>query len=97
MVIITPILDRATREAVAELRIRGFDSVVISPSMVEIESGLLGAGDEKIRVARAILRLERQWDISRLRHYAPVADWSPGQPLALALKEVETRRRAVLR
>lgn len=92
LLIVTPLVDRSTQEAVAELRARGFETIVLSPSMVDVEANFLGEEDERVRTAHAILRLERGMDIIRLRRFAPVADWRPGEPLAVALKEVEVRR-----
>lgn len=96
LIVITPQVGRATREAVAELKVRGFESIVVSPSTLAIEAELRD-DNVRLRLAHAILRLERERNLFRLRRYAPVADWIPGQPLALALKEVETRRRVLAR
>ncbi len=91
LIIISPMVDRRSREAIAEMKARGFEAIVISPSMIDIEAAL-AAEDERSQVAYAILRMEREADISSLSRFAPVADWKPGEPLALALKEVEARR-----
>ncbi len=91
LIIISPLVDRRAREAIAEMKARGFDAVVISPSMVDIEASLMEE-NERVRVAHSILRFERDVDIASLRRFAPVADWKPGEPLAVAMKEVETRR-----
>jgi uncharacterized protein (DUF58 family) len=91
LIIISPVVDRRAREAVLEMRARGFDAIVISPSIVDIEAGIIKE-EERVKTAYAILRIEREMNIARLRRIAPVADWKPDDPLALALKEVDTRR-----
>ncbi len=87
LIIITPLVDRPAREAIAELRAQGFHTLVLSPSVAEPTAEFPGEED-RVRVARAILRLEREANVGQLRSFAPVADWTSDQPLALALKEV---------
>ncbi|MFQ5873118.1 MAG: DUF58 domain-containing protein [Dehalococcoidia bacterium] len=90
LIIISPAVDAAAREAIVELKAQGFEVTVISPSIVQIEEAIAG-DDERSRLARSILQLERDGDIAELRRFARVADWKPGDPLALALKEVSVR------
>lgn len=90
LIIISPMVDASTRDAILEMKARGFDSLVLSPSTVELE--MRQADDDEItRTAYSILKLEREANLGLLRRFAKVADWRPGQPLALALKEVERR------
>lgn len=92
LIIITPLVDRAARESIAELRAQGFHALVLSPSLAELQTEVPGE-EERVRVARAILRLEREANVAQMRSFAPVADWTSDQPLALALREVWLSRR----
>ncbi len=91
LIIISPEIDASTRSAILELKGRGFEALVLSPSAVELEM-LEMEENARTRVAYGILKLERAGDLGLLRHYADVADWRPGEPLALALKELGTRK-----
>lgn len=92
LIVITPLVDHRTRDAVAEYKARGHGVVVLSPSMIDLEAEFLGTQSSWVRVATRLLRLEREANLARLRRIAPVADWKPDQPLPMALKEVEARR-----
>ena len=90
LIIISPDIDASTRDAILEMKARGFTALVISPSAVDLE--MTQAEDSaETRTAYAILKLEREADLGLLRRFAQVADWEPNQPLALALMEVERR------
>ncbi|MFQ6012525.1 MAG: DUF58 domain-containing protein [Thermoplasmata archaeon] len=91
LIIISPEIDASTRSAILEMKGRGFEALVLSPSAVELEMRQMGE-NARTRVAYGILKLERAADLGLLRHYADVADWRPGEPLALALKELGTRK-----
>ncbi|MFQ5919118.1 MAG: DUF58 domain-containing protein [Thermoplasmata archaeon] len=90
LIIISPEVDASTRSAILEMRARGFEALVLSPSAIDLEMGL-AKPDGRIQVAYEILKLERSAELGLMRNYADVADWKPGEPLALALKEVATR------
>jgi uncharacterized repeat protein (TIGR01451 family) len=93
LVIISPEVDASTERAILEMRARGFETLVLSPSAVEFEMRQLGGG-WRTKAAYDILKLERAAALGRLRHYAKVADWHPDEPLALALRELGPRRTA---
>lgn len=92
LIVISPVIDREALEAVEYMRAYGFSVVVISPSLIEME----GPAEEgrAADVARRLLRMERETNIALLRRFADVAEWPPGRPMALALKEVERWRTA---
>lgn len=90
LIIISPMVDASTQDAILEMKARGFETLVLSPSAVELE--MRQADDDEItQTAYSILKLEREANLGLLRRFAKVADWRPGEPLALALKEVERR------
>lgn len=88
LIVISPVIDSAALEAMMNLKARGFDVMVVSPSVIDIEASSMVA-DEAVDVGRSILKLEREANVALLRLFATVADWRPDQPLALALREVE--------
>ena len=90
LIIISPEVDASTRSAILEMRARGFEALVLSPSAIDLEMRLAEANGPT-RVAYEILKLERSAELGLMRNYADVVDWKPGEPLALALKEVGTR------
>lgn len=90
LIIISPMVDASTRDAILEMKARGFDALVLSLSAVDLEMRH-ATDDEMTRAAYSILKLEREANLGLLRRFARVADWRPGEPLALALKEVERR------
>lgn len=90
LIIISPEVDASTRNAILEMRARGFEALVLSPSAIDLEMRL-AEGDGRSRVAYEILKLERSAELGLMRNYADVVDWKPGEPLALALKGVGTR------
>lgn len=90
LIIISPMVDATTQDAIREMKSRGFDALVLSPSAVELE--MRQADDDGMtQAAYAVLKLEREANLGLLRRFAKVADWRPGEPLALALREVERR------
>ena len=90
LIIISPQVDASTRSAILEMRARGFEALVLSPSAIDLEMRLAEASGPT-RVAYEILKLERSAELGLMRNYADVVDWKPGEPLALALKEVGRR------
>jgi uncharacterized protein (DUF58 family) len=87
LLIISPLVDRAARESVADLRARGFDIILLSPSFLEVEKMTLG-DDRYVEMAYRVLKMRRDANVAYLRRFAHVVDWNPREPLALALKEV---------
>lgn len=95
IVVISPFVDPEAREAVLELRARGFEVLVLSPSTLSLQRQALEKKESTpaAEVAYRLLRLERDAQLALLKGLVPVVDWRPGEPLALPLKEVERRRR----
>ncbi len=91
LIVISPIIDSEAREAMMTLKAHGFEIMVVSPSLIDIEASSM-VSDEAVEIGRAILKLERETNVALLRRFARVADWSPDQPLALAIQEVEAWR-----
>jgi uncharacterized protein (DUF58 family) len=91
LIIISPQIDASTRNAIIEMKARGFDALVLSPSALDLEMSQ-AASNRRVETAYEILKLERSAELGLLRSYADVADWKPGEPLALALREVGRRR-----
>ncbi|MDX1534563.1 MAG: DUF58 domain-containing protein [Thermoplasmata archaeon] len=92
LIIISPEIDASTRSAIIEMKSRGFDALVLSPSALDLEMKH-AKENPRVETAYEILKLERSAELGLLRSYADVADWKPGEPLALALREVGRRRR----
>ncbi len=89
VVLISPLTDRASLEAVINLSAHGYDVAIISPSPLEIERRFLPASREQ-ETAYRILRMERDNLIAALRSIAQVVDWDPKVPLALPLRRLRT-------
>lgn len=87
LVIISPLVDRAAMESVAELRARDFDVILLSPSFLEVER-MMTDEDRHTELAYRVLKMRRDANVSYLRRFAHVVDWNPLEPLALALREV---------
>lgn len=89
VVLISPLTDRASLEAVMSLAASGFDVTVLSPSPLEIERRTMKPSREQ-ETAYRILRMERENLIGSLRRVAQVVDWDPSTPLALPLRRMRT-------
>ncbi|MEE9600829.1 MAG: DUF58 domain-containing protein, partial [Thermoplasmata archaeon] len=87
VIIISPLVDTPAIESVVELRARGFDIILLSPSFLEVERMVMDE-DSHMELAYRVLKMRRDADVSYLRRFAHVVDWNPREPLALALKEV---------
>lgn len=87
IIIISPLVDTPAVESVVELRARGFDIILLSPSFLEVERMVMDE-DMYMELAYRVLKMRRDADVSYLRRFAHVVDWNPREPLALALKEV---------
>jgi hypothetical protein len=60
--------------------------LVISPSLIGVEAR--NADDRRInRIAKDLVRLERQTKITMLRKHAVVVDWRVDEPLSEVLQE----------
>ncbi len=76
VILISPLLSWDIDDAVVELLARGYDILVISPTLV-------GEGED---LASRILRAERMVRLRRLMLYARVVDWDIRYPLTSILK-----------
>ena len=86
IIFITPLLDEKSFRAIADISAKGYEVLAISPSLIAIE--VSNAPDTRIyRIARDIVRLERQVEIDLLRKHAVVVDWRVNEPLSEALQE----------
>lgn len=88
VVVISPLVDRTSLDAVVALAARGHDVTVVSPSPLVLEAAR-DRPSESRRVATAILSLERDNLIAQLRRVAKVVDWHPDVPLALSFRRWE--------
>ncbi len=76
VILISPLLSWDIDDAIVELLARGYDILVISPT-------LIGEGED---MASRILRAEREVRLRRLRIYGRVVDWNIEYPLSSLLK-----------
>jgi uncharacterized protein (DUF58 family) len=89
IILISPLLDQKVPNAVRDLAVKGYSTIVISPSF----TGLVDhQTDEATETAYRILALERRNLMMELRRYATVIDWNPNLPLRTVLKEVRKWR-----
>ena len=86
IIAISPLLDDRMIGLLADLRARGFDLVVLEvATVVEVRAGSGTAGD----VASRLWSFRRDARRSGMREIGiPVAEWSHGKPLAVAVEEV---------
>ena len=87
VVLISPLTDRMSLDAVTTLAAHGYDVAILSPSPLEIERRVTARTPEA-EVAYRILRMERENLVAQLRRIAQVVDWDPATPLALPLRRM---------
>ncbi len=75
IIVISPLLSWDIDEAIVELMAKGYDILIISPSII----------GEKEDLASEILRTARNVRLRRLRLYASVVDWNIEYPLTKVL------------
>jgi len=92
IIVISALTDRDIVTTIGDLCARGYDVVVISPSPIKLESIMVRDSPGKAMASR-VLTLERDNLISELGRYARIVDWNPEDPLANALRGVDTSRR----
>jgi len=81
--------DESIPEGIEKLSRMGFNTLVLSPSSIDIEYSLK-ENDEIDDISYKILDFERKNDISRLRNTGTmVIDWNPSLPLEVMLEEVK--------
>ncbi len=76
VILISPLLSWDIDDAIVELLAKGYDILVISPTLIE----------ENEELAMRILRAEREVRLRRLRMYSRVVDWNIQYPLASVLE-----------
>ncbi len=76
VILISPLLTWDIDDAIVELLAKGYDVLVISPTLV-------GGGED---MASRILRAEREVRLRRIRMYGRVVDWNIEYPLTSILK-----------
>ena len=76
VILISPLLSWDIDDAIVELLAKGYDILVISPTLIEEEEDL----------AMRILRAEREVRLRRLRMYSRVVDWNIRYPLTSVLE-----------
>ncbi len=92
VIAITPLLDPRFTRAALDLAARGFDLVVLVVSPVEVTRGAL-APSPTIDLACRLWTLERRARLAELqRQGVAVLEWSPPEPLELALAGARRRR-----
>jgi uncharacterized protein (DUF58 family) len=85
IVLVSPLLDFMPFGMVSELGRRGYDTLVISPSPIELD--VPGVKDERlVKVARDLAKLDRGRRLATLRRSARVVDWNTQLPLGEALQ-----------
>jgi uncharacterized protein (DUF58 family) len=87
VVLISPLTDRASLDAVTDLVAHGYDVAILSPSPLEVEKRFLRPSTAE-SVAYRVLVMERQNLVAQLRRIAQVVDWDPQTPLALPLRRL---------
>jgi uncharacterized protein (DUF58 family) len=87
VVLISPLTDRMSLDAVMTLAAHGYDVSILSPSPLEIERQYL-APSREAHTAYRILLMERENLVAQLRRVAEVVDWDPATPLALPLRRM---------
>ena len=93
VIALSPLLDPRFVEAAGDLAARGFDLVVLSVSPVALTRAMLPPSPLTDLACR-LWALERRAQLAELRRRGLVVlDWSPEQPLALALVPLGRRRR----
>ena len=86
IVVVSPLMDGKSSQAIADLAAKGYPLHVISPSPIEVE--MKGKKPDKYdSVAEGLARLEREAKLSALRRHAVVIDWNTETQLASALRK----------
>jgi uncharacterized protein (DUF58 family) len=95
VIVLSPLVDNRSVEALLDLRGRGFDLAVIE---LAPEAFIAGPADAFAATARRLWRMQRELLRDRFRRLGvPVATWAPSEPLDAVLEEVRAFRRNVRR
>ena len=92
IIVISTLQSPEIPETIMELRARGYDGVIISPSPIAIERSL-APPDKEHELAFRMLEIRRENIMDSLRDKIRVIDWDTSTPLAEALKSVRRGRR----
>jgi uncharacterized protein (DUF58 family) len=85
IVLVSPLLDFMPFRMVSELGRKGYDTLVISPSPIELD--VPKVRDERLlRVATELAKLDRNRKLASLRRHTRVVDWNTRIPLGEALE-----------
>ena len=80
VVLVSPLLDRESRDAVIEIANTGYPVLVLTPSPLGFEA--VPKGQERIRkIAESLILLDRRAKLSTLSRYATVVDWNTKESL----------------
>jgi uncharacterized protein (DUF58 family) len=91
IVLISPVMDDRSSEAVVRTSTAGYNVILISPSPLGLERS---RGSWEERLAERLVRLKRETQLSSLRRYVAVVDWNTSEPLGDAVyRLVEPRQR----
>ncbi|MDG6983081.1 MAG: DUF58 domain-containing protein [Nitrososphaerota archaeon] len=97
LVLVTPLADRRPLYLTVNLARKGYDVIVVSPSVVGLDQPR-GHDPRTVRLAKELAEIDRDQKIASLRKYARVVDWNPTLPLGDALEGLRedwrARRRA---
>ncbi len=92
IIVISTLQSPEIPETIMQLRARGYDGVIISPSPIAIERSL-APPDKEHELAFRMLEIRRENIMDSLRDKIKVIDWDTSTPLAEALKSVRRGRR----
>lgn len=92
IIVISTLESREIPETIMELRARGYDGIILSPSPVAVERSL-APSDRAHDLAFRMMEIRRENIMDALRDKITVIDWDISTPLAEALKTVRRVRR----
>jgi len=94
IVLVSPMMDDKSSEAVVRSSAAGYSIIVVSPSPMGVAGDVGSRETPEVRIAEELVRLRRQAQLSSLRRYCAVVDWQTSRPLGDAIyRLVEPRLR----
>jgi hypothetical protein len=88
IVLVSPLLDYIPFRMVSELGRRGYDTLVISPSPIELDVPKVKDA-RLLTLAREMARLDRDQKLASMRRHTRVVDWNTQLPLGEALEALK--------
>jgi uncharacterized protein (DUF58 family) len=85
IVLVSPLLDYMPFRMVSELGRKGYDTLVISPSPIELDMPKVKDA-RLLTLARELARLDRDQKLASMRRHTRVVDWNTRLPLGEALE-----------